>query len=211
MFWLNTNLNKIIMKKLAYSLMSVMMVAWLSGCTYTGAVRSNITPISTVGKVYNNDVVLIIDPSINTAEVNASVGVHKVKVAAGSALNSAILEAARLVFPKVSPQVAASNMRGGDLVIQTRLMNISGNASINQGFWSNSASVTTQVSIVIEMLHKDGSLIYRQVVTGTGLENQSDALAQNVAKSMEIALERSVQQVSDQATTVFVTGLAQMK
>ena len=189
----------------------ILILFGLVGCTFTGAVRSNIAPISSVSKTYNGDVSLVIDPAINTAEVTTDVGVHTVTVAAGGALNSAIVEAARLVFPKVSPDKTAMGLRNNDIVIQVHLHNISGNASLNHGFWSSTANITTQVSIVIEMQRKDGSLVYRQVVTGTGLQTQPDASPQNVRTGMVIALERAIQQLSDQTTTVFVTGLNQMK
>lgn len=199
------------MKKIMSIVISMIIAIGVSGCTYTGAVRSNIAPISTLSKTYNGNVALVIDPAINTAEVKTSVGAHTVIVSVGQALNSAITESARLVFPKVSPQGSALSVRRDDIVVQVRLNQVSGNSAINPGFWSNSANVTAQVSIVIEMVRKDGSLIYRQVVTGTGLDSTSYASGGNVQKSMESALEKAVQQVSDQTVTVFITGLNEMR
>lgn len=179
-----------------------------SGCTYTGAVRTGIAPMTISDRTYNGDVALRIDPAINSAEVVTNVGVHTVKVSAGNALNSAIVEAARVVFPRVAPQSSIPALNTYDFLVQVRLQNIGGNSTIDEGFWSSRANITTQISVVVELLNKDGSIAYRQVVTGTGIESRSVGTVNKVREGVEVALERSVQQVADGVSTALITGLS---
>lgn len=189
----------------------LLLFTGMTACTYTGAVRTGIAPMTTTDRSYGGDVDLLIDPAINSAEVTSGVGVHTVKISAGSALNSAIVEAARVVFPRVSPQSSPQALKKSNYIIQARLNNISASTPIEQGFWSSRTNITTQVSVVIEMDKKDGSVIYRQVVTGTGLESRSVGSADKVRDGVQIALERAIQQVADGTASVLITGLERMK
>lgn len=180
-----------------------------SGCTYTGAIRSNITPTTVTGKTFKGDVSILVSNDIKTAEVTTSVGAHTIKVSAGSALNAALMEAARAVFPKATPQSGSPAAGSYEVFIRANLQHIAANSALEQGFWTARSNITAQVSIVIEMLRSDGSVAYRQVVTGTGLESRPVATPDKVKEGVEIALERAIQQVADGITTAFVTGLSE--
>jgi hypothetical protein len=197
------------MKKMLL-LVILMSFVTLSACTYTGAVRTGIAPISTVAKTYRGNASLLIDPAINTAEITTGVGAHTVKVSAGNALNSAIVEAVRSVMPNATTEASPQSISMSGIVIKARLQHISANAPIDQGFWSSRTNITAQVSVVIEMLRPDGSLLYRQVVTGTGLESRSVGSVDKVREGVEFALERAIQQVSDGTASVLVTGINQL-
>lgn len=197
------------MKKLLLAV-SVMSFLALSACTYSGAVRTGIAPIASVSKTYGGNASLVIDPAINTAEVTTGVGAHTVKVSAGSALNSAIVEAVRLVMPKVVTASSPQNISMSDIIIRARLQHIAASAPIEEGFWSSRTNITAQVSVVIEMSKRDGSLLYRQVVTGTGLESRSVGTVNKVRDGVVIALERAIQQVADGTEGVLLTGLNQI-
>jgi hypothetical protein len=195
------------MSNIIKCLMAAFLVVSMSACTYTGAVRSGIAPTTVTDRTYKGNVSLLIDPAINTAEVTTSVGAHTVQVSAGSALNSAIVEAARIVFPNVAPQATTPGAATSDVIIKTRLQHIAASSNIETGFWSSRANITAQVSVVVEMLHRDGSIAYRQVVTGTGLESRQVSGPDKVREGVEVALERAIQQVADGTTGVLITGL----
>jgi len=180
----------------------------VSACTYTGAVRSNIAPLAATSRTYKGNVSMVIEKEVTAAEVTTSLGAHTVKVSAGSALNSAVVEAARIVFPNVAPQSTSPAPGSYDVLIHVRLQNISASSTIEPGFWTARANITAQASIVVEMLRADGSIAHRQVVTGTGLENRPVGTPDKVREGVEVALERAVQQVADGTTGVFMTGLS---
>lgn len=195
-------------KRLLKSSLAALCAFALSACTYTGTVRSNIAPMAASSRTYKGDVSLMIDRDITSAEVTTGVGAHTVKVAVGSALNSAIVEAARIVFPSVAPQGTSPTPGTYDVLLRARLQHMAASSTIEAGFWTARASITAQASVVIEMLRGDGSIAHRQVVTGTGLENRPVGTPDNVRQGVEVALERAVQQVADGAASVFMTGLS---
>ncbi len=194
-------------KTLIRYLVAACLVAALSACTYTGSVRSNIAPMAATGRTFKGNVAMMIDQDVTSAEVTTSVGAHTVKVSAGSALNSAIVEAARVVFPSVATQATPPSPGTYEVLLRARLQHIAANATIEPGFWTARANITAQASIVIEMLRNDGSMAHRQIVTGTGLDNRPVGSPEKVKEGVETALERAIQQIADGTAGVFMTGL----
>lgn len=198
------------MKRIILTTASAVLLGLLAGCTYSSAVRSSIAPATVTGKRFDGNVAMIIGPEISSAQVTSSVGYDTVKVDAGDALRGALVEAARVVFPRVAPLAATPSPETYDVLVRVSLSHIAANPSIEQGFWTARSSITAQVSVVIEVLRRDGSIAYRQVVTGTGLENRPVANSNAVRQGVELALERAIQQIADGAATAFISALSEI-
>jgi len=165
------------MKK-AIVLFSALSLAFITGCTHTAAVRTNIDVTATIANQLDFKVGLFIPPEVKGLEMTDRADwANKYTFKAGDAISSVIYKAFARVFKYVEllesyPTEVLITERNLDLVSTVRITEANAALSSQTGFFTVDATGNIQISANLSF--SDRKLIQFTSVqaTGTGMGNQ---------------------------------------
>ena len=205
----------------AYLLSAMALSALLvSGCSYKAPVESvqNINLYSSYeGKIHGSfDLIINIDPGLAQKEITPSsyiCGLHKYPVDVQAAVRSSIYAVTEKVFEQISertdiPSVETMQIEQKTGYIIVRLKEFEPSISFTPGFFTDTAHVSCESGIEVEIRDKQNIKVFETAVSGnrsaTGdgdlqCSGGADVIAEAVKKSFRETLERYAERLSNTA------------
>jgi hypothetical protein len=207
---------KIIVNK-ALILLITMVSAIFTGCTYTGAIRTDIAPTSMVARKYPAKVGVYFAPRlVQYEEITKPAtfygSAHTFTFNMGPAMKEALTKSVESAYSNVSILSDPPMPGKFDRVISFDLQSSNIRVEFVPGFWSNSAKANAILHVTMEIA--DGSslkAIQRLTVNGNGFTTQKTSGGADAQTQFSRAIEDAIRQLSDNTANLLISGAAEPK
>jgi len=186
-----------------------------SGCTYSGAIRTDIAPTAIVGKKSPARVGVYFEPRLEqyverTTPSTVYGSAYTYLFEMGPALKEALTRGVRVAYSDVSVLTTRPQPGKFDRVICFDLQSSNVRIEFVPGFWTETAKADAILHIVMEA--KDGlslSDIQRLTVSGNGFSTKPSYVGAEAHKHFSIAIEDAIRQVTENTANLLISGVAE--
>lgn len=188
-----------------------------AGCTYSGAIRTDISPTAMVGRKYPAKVSIYFAPRLEQYEEVTKPSTfygsaHTFKFNMGPAIKEALIKSVEAAYSNVS--VISESPRPGqfDRDISFDLQSSNINVEFVPGFWNAAAKANAIIHVTMEIM--DGSslkAIQRLTVNGNGFTTQDTSGGADAQKQFSRAIEDAIRQLAENTANLLISGVAEPK
>lgn len=187
------------------------------GCTYSGAIRADISPTAMMGRKYPAKVGVFFAPRLEQYEevTNPSTfygSAHTFKFNIGPALKEALTKSVEVAYSNVTilSQQPAPGQFDRDISFDLQSSNIQ--IQFVPKFWSSAAKANAILHVSMEII--DGSslkAIQRLTVSGNGFTTEDTNGGADAQKQFSRAIEDAIRELSENTANLLVSGVAEPK
>jgi hypothetical protein len=208
------------LKSIMLNLLILLMISSATifmGCTYSGAIRTDISPTAMVGKKYPAKVGIYFAPRLEQYEEVTKPSTfygsaHTFTFKMGPAIKEALTKSVEVAYSNVS--IISESPRPGqfDRDISFDLQSSNVNVEFVPGFWKNAAKANAILHVTMEIM--DGSslkAIQRLTVNGNGFTTQDTSGGGDAQKQFSRAIEDAIRQLAENTANLLISGVAEPK
>jgi hypothetical protein len=203
---MNTIMNKILI------LLILLCATIFIGCymTYTGEIRSDISPTSMVAKKYPTKVGVYFTPRLlQYEEVYAPSHTFKFKM--GMAMKEALTKSIQAAYSKVSVISEPARPEQFERIISFDLQSSNVRYEVvNPNFWGGTGKANAVIHVVMEIINGSSlETIRRIAVNGNGFSTEEPRKGDIVHGRITGAIEDAIRQLADNTANLLISGVAE--
>lgn len=187
------------------------------GCTYSGAIRTDISPTAMMGRKYPAKVGVFFAPRLEQYEevTNPSTlygSAHTFKFNIGPALKEALTKSVEVAYSNVTilSQQPIPGQFDRDISFDLQSSNVQ--IQFVPKFWSSAAKANAILHVSMEII--DGSslkAIQRLTVSGNGFTTEDTSGGADAQKQFSRSIEDAIRELSENTANLLVSGVAEPK
>jgi xanthine/uracil/vitamin C permease (AzgA family) len=212
--WVIAGKGKVTKNYLYIFIASVAFTTLLIGCTYTGAIRTDIAPTALVGRKYQAKVAVYFAPRlanyIETAKPATMGSVHTYQFQMGLALTSALTRSVEAAYANVLVVPSPTPPRDFERVFRFDVQSSNVRIELVPGFWSDLAKSDCVLHVSMEIA--DGTsfkAIQRLSVNGNGFSNKETSGGDDAQRQFSLAIEDAIRQLTEKTANILISGVGE--
>lgn len=195
------------------TLLVFVLIAVLCGCTYTGAIRNDITPTAMTAQRYDGPVAVQFDPRlenyVETTKPSTMYGsAHTFQFEMGQAIKNALISSVESAYANVEVTSSRIQSKKYERIIRFDLQNANVRVEFVPGFWNPSAKADCVLRVSMEVV--DGQTmetLQRLTINGTGFSTKDTSGGEDAQRQFSRAIEDAIRDLSENAANMLIAGI----
>jgi hypothetical protein len=187
------------------------------GCTYSGAIRTDISPTAMVGRKYPAKVGIYFAPRLEQYEESTNPSTyygsaHTFTFKMGPAIKEALTKSVGTAYSNVSVLSEPPKPGQFDRDLSFDLQSSNVQIEFVPKFWTSAAKANAIIHVTMEIM--DGSslkAIQRLTVNGNGFTTQDTSGGGDAQKQFSRAIEDAIRQLAENTANLLISGVAEPK
>ncbi|MDP2047169.1 MAG: hypothetical protein Q8L00_13270 [Deltaproteobacteria bacterium] len=187
------------------------------GCTYSGAIRTDISPTAMVGRKFPAKVGIYFAPRLEQYEESTNPATyygsaHTFTFKMGPAIKEALTKSVGTAYSNVSVLSEPPKPGQFDRDISFDLQSSNVQIEFVPKFWTSAAKANAIIHVTMEIM--DGSslkAIQRLTVSGNGFTTQDTSGGGDAQKQFSRAIEDAIRQLAENTANLLISGVAEPK
>jgi hypothetical protein len=192
-------------------------IIFFMGCTYSGAIRTDIAPSAMVGRKSLSSVGVYFYPRLAeyeevTKPATFYGSAHTFKFEMGPAMKESLIKSVEAAYSKVSILRETPKPGEFDRDISFDLQSSNVQVEFVPGFWNASAKANAIIHVSMEIIDgKSLKTIQRLAISGNGFSTKDTSGGGDAQKQFSRAIEDAIRQLSENTANLLISGVAEPK